>query len=118
MKTYQVEVCADTNDADYIYQTTEFAEDAEFEGWQGTKLSMVYFIRRVCAEIKKIEGHNWVCHDYAGDEAPSKMYKGKLAQDEIDGFSDFVPRGENGVHTIQSVRITLVDIINTEQIYP
>ena len=89
---------ADTNDADYITGICEIQPEDE------------QLIRKVAGvlrtESKKgcAGSHNWETSEY-GDERPEDMYEDVLTQDEIETFDGYVPYGEHGIHTIDSIRI-------------
>jgi len=90
MSSYLLIVKADTNDADYIEGTT-IVDETELET-----------IKVVLAAIKAgRHSHNWPRHEYV-DETPEELYP-ELTEKQIDMFSDCVPRGENGTHSVDSV---------------
>ena len=90
MKTY-LEVKADTNDGDYVCERTEISE-ADLERFMP-------LIKAIKKQRKK--GHNWCTSDYGDEPPPEEMYEsfGEL----VDEFSEYVPCGEYGVHTIVSI---------------
>jgi len=95
----------DWNDADYITDVVEINEEEEI------------FIRKVSAEISKIGRHNWISSEYSndGDIPPHIMYKDVLTEDEILTFDqEFVPYGEYGIHTIDSIKI--YEVLSEEEL--
>jgi hypothetical protein len=105
---------ADTNDADYITQETEL------EGWN---LEQLPVIEKVVKAIKQRteenkdnrNWHNWPDSEYQSS-TPFDEYEGLLTKEEINIFGEFAPYGENGIHTIESVRIVKIvediDLLN------
>lgn len=89
---------ADTNDADYVEKSTEIAEE------------VIPLIKKVAKAIKSCKAnYNWgsgECCDE--DESPSIVYKDILTEEEIDNFDYYVPHGEYGIHTIESIRIVTI----------
>ena len=95
-ETIQLYVNADTNDGDYISNTTEI-----------TKASLKT-VTKVAKAIKECKmDYNWATYDRAEKElSPEVVYKGVLTKKEIDCFREYVPYHEYGVHTIESIEIT------------
>lgn len=92
---YEIVVRADTNDADYITQTSQITEEFLEE------------IRPVIAAIKaKGRFHNWPAHDH--HEGTVKKTYPQLTEDQIECFQELCPYGEYGIHTIESVVYYLV----------
>ena len=90
MTQYLIVVEGDTNDADYISETTTI--DSEY----------LEEIKPVIAAIKAGgHSHNWPKHDYV-NERPKDLYP-ELTEAQIDAFSDLTPRGENGIHSVGSI---------------
>lgn len=90
-------IAADTNDGDYIKEISDISDEdiKKFEP--------------LIDAIKKTNGHNWVNSDYAREPRPEEMYS-QFDCELVDEFNDFVPRGENGVHTITEITIyTITD---------
>lgn len=86
---------ADTNDGDYVQESNSISDEdlKKFEP--------------LIEAIKKTKGHNWATADYAREPNPEKMYS-QFDCELVDEFNDFVPRGENGVHTITAITIYTV----------
>lgn len=106
MKKYLIVVEADTNDADYIQSSCVINE------------KVLKTIRIVIKEIKDFDSnpknayqHNWPKLD--NYESPSLIYK-NLTEKQIDLFNELVPYGENGVHSIESVK--LYEIVDEAEI--
>jgi len=99
---------ADMNDADYISKKTEIT-DEEIE-------LIKPVIEQLQVRRKKLNEdthnnwnqwrHNW---ENGGGRCgyPREMYveTGLLTQEQIDLFDEFVPYGEDGVHTIETIEI-------------
>jgi hypothetical protein len=102
-----IRVVADTNDGDYITNLQKFDR------------SELPLILKVVAAIKDFDSRttrgsgqsNWPSSYYRKD-SPRAVYEGVLTEDEIEAFEDYVPCGEDGVHTIETVEI--FEIINRE----
>lgn len=92
MKLY-LEIKADTNDADYIHQRSEISEE------------LLEQFKPLIIDIKKRGknyGHNWDTSEYGrANTRPSIMYA--EFGDLVDMFSEFVPYGEFGVHSIRGI---------------
>jgi len=87
---YEIVIVADTNDADYITKISDITPD-ELERF-----------RPLIAEIAKVKHHNWDTSVYGDDEdRPEIMYSQFDAL--VEEFGEFVPHGEDGVHTIESI---------------
>jgi hypothetical protein len=97
----------DTNDADYITRETEL------EGWAKEQLPI---IRKVAEAIKNSDGpHNWGVSEYCDScERPEYHYEDILTEDDIEIFDEFIPWGQHGIHSIESIRI--LTIANEEQL--
>jgi hypothetical protein len=85
-------VKADCNDGDYLYNIIDNMSSEDFERF--TKI----------ADIIKNEGHNWDNSEY-GQYTPIVMYEGILTENDIEFFGSFLPYGEYGIHTIDSIRV-------------
>lgn len=99
MEKYLV-VKADTNDADYITQET--------------KVDDTFDIKRLSKIMKVINANRgrWETHDWT-KTPPTEMYKDKISEEDIEWFSDCVPHGEHGVHTIESVELINKEVIKS-----
>lgn len=86
-----VVIKADCNDADYISEISDVNSDD------------IKFIKYVWGIISKRNGR-WENGEY-GDIPPRKMYKNELTEKEIERFSSFLPYGEYGIHTVESIKI-------------
>ena len=88
---------ADTNNADYIISEYEIKPE------ELIKLQPVFD----AIKAKRFQ-ENWPCSDYVYG-SPEELYKGILTQEQIDLFDDlfddFRPYGENGIHTIKSIKV-------------
>jgi hypothetical protein len=98
---------ADTNDADYITEINEIsAEELEL-------------IKPVVKAIKKHKGdYNWPNFEgrRGNEKSPEEIYveSGLVTEEQFDTFSQYVPHGEYGVHTIESV--TLFEVTNKTEL--
>lgn len=103
MKLY-LEIKADTNDADYVHKRSEIDEE------------LLEKFKPLIAAIEKNgknHGHNWLTSDYRreGEKGPHEMYS-EFGEELVDWFSDLVPHGEYGVHSIR--RIKLLKVLEEE----
>jgi len=98
MKSYEIVVTADTNDADYIVETSVITEE-ELE-----KFKPVFdAINKFNTDLGNKWGHNWPMHDRT-DETLETIYP-DVDPELLSWFDEcFVPHsGECGVHTIESI---------------
>ena len=104
MKNYII-VKADTNDADYNTSINEISD----ENLETVKI--------VIEAIKKCKiRHNWAVSEYSNkSELPIEVYKGILTLEQIDIMNEYIPYGEDGIHTICSIKIISGDMINLFQ---
>lgn len=94
---YELVITADTNDADYITSTNTVTM-AEIEAI----MPVIEAIKQFNANVKEWnDRHNWPTSEYA-DSSPEELYP-DLDEDLLNKFGDYVPYGENGVHTIESI---------------
>lgn len=109
MKKYII-ITADTNDGDYITEKSEITDEVI----EAIKPIIEQFkIRKKKLEETKDWNnwrHNWETSEYGRLGDPKKMYvdKGLLTQEQVDIFNEFVPHGENGIHTVESIEILVV----------
>lgn len=95
MKKYIV-IEADINDADYI---TEFSVITDED---------LNLLRPVIEVIKNCKQRpNWPDSDYS-NESPYELYEDVLTKEQIDLMRDYIPHGENGIHTIESIKVLTV----------
>lgn len=94
-------IVADTNDADYV-TSQHYLHPSDIKRAKG-----------IVAKLHK-NGYNWVTHEYSSEELPETMYKGILHKSDIEWFGDLVPQGENGVHSITSIKI--LDVVASEKL--
>lgn len=114
MSKLYLEITADSRDSDYVTSRNEISTD------------LIMKFMPLIEAIKKQKGHNWNTSDYRGYENdPSIMYKEFMIKDsskseyECDNdlvtiFGQFVPFGENGVHTIKN--INLIEVVKEERL--
>lgn len=93
MNKYLIIVKADTNDGDYI--TSKSYID----------YNKIDQMKNICNVIKKDSA--WGSGDLLDDDNDPKRFinSGKLTKEDINFFNKFVPCGEYGIHTIESVDI-------------
>lgn len=94
---------ADENDADYVTKQTWLRDS-----------SLIPLIGKVAAAVLKCDGqYNWLIGEVKRPEekGPGEMYDGILTREEITTFSQYVPDGQYGIHTITSIEIH--EIVNT-----
>jgi hypothetical protein len=94
---------ADYNDADYVYRETNL-DDGEWSK------QIIDTLTRVIPALKSQNfssdyWYNWNTQHEFGDCGPEEMYKGILTKEDIEIFNDVVPSCEEGIHTIESIRI-------------
>jgi len=89
---------ADTNDGDYITEKHAIDTSEELED-----------IKRIVEVIRNCKKrHNWPNGECASEGELEALYDGLLTPYDIDFFSEYVPNGEYGIHTIVSVEILVV----------
>lgn len=87
---WEICVCADTNDGDYVYSSEVLDND-------GLKKALDLF-----AKIKKKFPQNY--NNWAKDEiGNAKDLYPDWPEEDIEFINDITPRGEYGIHTIVSV---------------
>lgn len=111
MKKYII-IKADTNDADYITKKTEITDE------QIEQIKPVIAALQVRRDKLNEDRHknwnrwspNWETSKYGRLVTPSEMYvkPGILTEEQVQIFDEFVPYGEYGVHTIETVEILVV----------
>lgn len=90
---YNIIVKADTNDADYVTKITKIKEET------------LELFRPLFKAIKEYKGdYNWPTR-YGLGTKPEKLYKDVVSENVLDNFSFYVPYGEDGVHTIESIEL-------------
>lgn len=94
---------ADTNDGDYITKISKISDED------------IILLKPVIDQLKlkKLReplSPNWVTSEYSRYENPHDMYvkTGLLTKEQVDIFGGYIPRGEAGVHTIESIRYLIV----------
>ena len=90
---------ADTNDADYITGKSAITDEH------------IELMKPIIAALKVRRDNNKWCHNWETSSygpwegEPKDMYKGILTEEQIDFFNHYVPTGEDGIHTIESIEI-------------
>lgn len=127
--THELVIKADTNDADYITQTTGFVDgQVHFElneFFSGSpSLTMREFLAGLVSALKiQNFGHNWsneFCEDGVAEKTSDRtlfalfgaQYEGLYDHQKEDAIenareiiSEYLPYGDYGVHTIESIHI-------------
>lgn len=101
-------VKADTNDADYVTEMRVITDD---------QLQRIQPVIDLLKSRRKEDrwSNNWGVGELARHGNPNDMYvkTGLLTEEQVNLFDGFVPRGEDGVHTIESVRVvTVIDEVD------
>ena len=106
--SYLVVVCGDTNDADYVYSNVKISE-CDMDKYHP-------LLSKVAGVIgSSSTSSNWPNNEYC-DETVYDKYVGQLTEEEINTFNSmFVPSGEIGIHTLES--ITVYKVASTEYVY-
>jgi hypothetical protein len=103
MKKYII-IKADTNDADYV-QKKSLITDKQIEE---EVLPIVKAIKDFNKMHQRGSGeYNWPNSEYR-NETVEETYKDILTEEQIGIFDNYVPRGEYGIHTIESIEILTV----------
>ena len=88
---YEIVITADTNDGDYVTKISDITSE-----------DLKRFTPLISEIAKRVNNHNWVTSEYGDDEdRPENMYS-QFAE-LVEEFREFVPHGEDGVHTIESI---------------
>lgn len=106
-----ITVKADTNDADYI-TNTQILDEEDLP----TILKVIKAIKAFDARTRRGSGeYNWY-NSYHGCSRPGPrdVYEDILTEEEIELFENYIPYGEDGIHTIESVEI--YEVINKEKL--
>jgi hypothetical protein len=88
---YEIVIVADTNDADYITKISNI-----------TPGELERFTPLIAEIAKKVKHYNWDTSVYGDDEDRPEIMYSQFA-DLVEEFGEFVPNGEGGVHTIESI---------------
>lgn len=89
-------VKADSNDGDYLYELSVISEE-----------ELIEFKNLFSKLQKNIYGRiNWGRYDLLEpSNDPRIIYKDILTEDDIEFIEDYIPSGEYGIHTIESVKV-------------
>lgn len=98
MKKYII-VEADTNDGDYITEKSIITDEK---------------IIKLKEILNKCEIDSWGRGDMKDDDNDPKILYPELTGEEIEFIEDFLPFGEYGIHTIESIEI--LEISNEERL--
>ena len=102
MKKYII-IEADTNDGDYITERSEISDEQieKFKVILGKLPRMEIYGGGFSSDIRWESGE-------MGDTQEELVEEGILTEDEAEWFSQYLPYGEYGIHTIQSIDILVV----------
>lgn len=105
-------VKADMNDGDYIEECSEISRE-ELDKIRPL-LAAINDFRPY--QVGRCTHHHNFCtgealRDDLGEKTPEELYPDYL--DELEIFSEYVPHGEYGIHTIKSVKV--LEVINEEK---
>ena len=90
-KIYELSIRADTNDADYVTETTDVSQN------------QIDAMIPIIEMIKGRKHYNWSDGEYSRlEEHPKKIYP-ELTEEAYEWFCEFLPHGEHGIHTIESI---------------
>jgi hypothetical protein len=99
-------VKADENDADYVTQETVIPDNKE--GLE--TLALVQKVSDLIRERSVNQPHLYNWGHFRGGETRESVYP-TLTEEELDIFSDLVPHGQEGVHTIEKIELRHVTIL-------
>ena len=94
---------ADTNDADYV-QSMEKITEKQLVAFSPLLKAIKDF------KSKKPYEHSWPDGEYCNGST-QELYP-DIDTELIEEFKEFVPRGEHGVHSIESIKVYEVSSVN------
>lgn len=110
VKKFKLRVVADANDADYV-ESTQPVDQETIDFWRKLAKKIKEFKPY---EIKEkgyrniSHRHNWpdgeMCREDLGEKHYTKLYGISEEEDEMYVY-DYVPNGQYGIHTIESIEI-------------
>jgi hypothetical protein len=102
---------ADTNDADYV-ESMEAISDEQLKKFMPLIKAIKDFKPyKTKSELGSSWTHdnNWPDSEYnredLGEKSVNEIYKDVVSEEVMEEFRDFVPYGEHGVHTIESIKV-------------
>ncbi len=111
---YEITITADTNDADYITKVSPISEEdletikpliEAIKNFKSYKVEV--FDRHYGGNRTRIHNHNYPWGDYVrrdlGEKSPEEIYN--IKEEVVDLFQVYVPHGQHGIHTIESITI-------------
>jgi len=110
----RVTIVADTNDADYVTAISDIDDD--FESYFGELIEAIknfepYKGKSKYSTLEHTHRHNWptgeLVREDLGEKYPEQIYS-QFPEDMIEAFSEYLPHGEYGIHTIESITISQV----------
>ena len=100
---YEIAITADTNDGDYITEVSEISEE---------DLDTIKPLIQAIKEFKPYKNkythhHNYPWGEYVRDDMGEKSARELYKFDEeiFELFEEYIPYGEYGIHTIESITI-------------
>jgi hypothetical protein len=92
---------ADTNDADCITEMSVISDE---------DLAIIQPVIDLLKSKRKERRHNWEIGECERDGTIHERYveTGLLTEEQVDVFDEYVPHGEYGIHTIESIRLLVV----------
>ncbi len=98
-KQIVIVIKGDTNDADYVYSITNLSPEVY--------ANIQERFERI-VDIVECNNGIWPTSEYA-DTTLEDEYGKLLSAEDIEWFDQYVPHGEHGIHTIDSVNILFVE---------
>jgi hypothetical protein len=97
MKKYII-IKADTNDADYVTSEQQIND------------SQLNVLKPIIEVIKSVKGYNWETGEMEDGHTPKELYidTGLLTQKQVDLIDIYIPHGEYGIHTIESIKVLTI----------
>ena len=99
---------ADTNDADYVTRLTDITSLTEEQ-----MKELTYCINIIKKHFTQPWAHfigcKWNTREMDDDESVEEEYKGELTSANIEFMEDYIPYGEFGVHSLQTIQIFNID---------
>ena len=99
--TYEIVITGDTNDADYVTEIQDIEQD---------ELDLIMPVIEAVKAYTKLHWkghycseHNWPTSEYSDGEVGA-LYP-DLTEEQLQLFQNFVPCGEYGIHSIESIYI-------------
>jgi len=94
----ELTIVADYNDANYITEIHHIDQETLDK------------LHPIMTEVGKTRRYNWNTSEYAQAPSPNEMYP-QFDEDVIDHFDSLVPYGEHGVHSIETIKIRVLEVL-------